>query len=103
MTQVLRGASFTADREQRLTLSRWWDRDLPWATICMANPSDADHRRDDPTVRRFVELTMALGFGGFHVVNFDPKVATDPREFRDWWIQNRRDSGSRFSSGAGWG
>lgn len=46
----------------------------------LANPSTADGRVDDPTVRRCVGFARAAGCGGVLVVNLWGWRATDPRE-----------------------
>lgn len=63
-----RTASFSRDRRYRYALGRRWG-DGPTLTWVMLNPSMADHRRDDPTIRRCIRFSQAWGFGGLRVVN----------------------------------
>jgi hypothetical protein len=46
----------------------------------MLNPSTADERRDDPTIRRCTGFARSLGYGGIHVVNLFAFRARHPRQ-----------------------
>jgi hypothetical protein len=48
----------------------------------MLNPSVADERRDDPTIRKCVGFTKRMGLDSFVVVNLYAFRATDPGELR---------------------
>lgn len=63
----------------RYSLVRAWDEGLPRACFCLLNPSTADGRHDDPTLRRCVGFARAWGFGSVEVVNAFALRATDPR------------------------
>ena len=76
------GATFSADRRYRYRLWRRWDRSRPVVAFVMLNPSTADARNDDPTIRRCVGFARAWGYGGIEVVNLFAYRATDPRELR---------------------
>ncbi|MEX2217960.1 MAG: DUF1643 domain-containing protein [Phycisphaerales bacterium] len=52
----------------RYRLSRRWAQG-PSALWIMLNPSTADDRRDDPTIRRCIGFSRAWGFGAMEVVN----------------------------------
>jgi hypothetical protein len=42
------------------------------------NPSIADHRQDDPTIRRCVGFAKGFGYGGFEMLNVFGFRSTDP-------------------------
>lgn len=68
-TPICRGASFDRTRRYRYRLTRLWDAARPTLGVIMLNPSTADARRDDPTIRRCMGLARAWGYGGIEVVN----------------------------------
>jgi hypothetical protein len=47
-----KGAVFTEERTHRLYLWRRWHEQRAWLMFIGLNPSTADERLDDPTVRR---------------------------------------------------
>lgn len=81
----------------RWSLSRIWGRSdgliLPWI---MLNPSTADARVDDPTLRRIIGFSWRWGFDGLLVVNLFPLRTSKPAELREWlrWDE-RQDWGAR--------
>ncbi|MEE8171109.1 MAG: DUF1643 domain-containing protein [Phycisphaerae bacterium] len=64
-----RGALFDDSRRYRYRLWRVWDAARPIAAFVMLNPSTADARRDDPTIRRCIGFARRWGFGALDVVN----------------------------------
>lgn len=64
----------------RYLLRRTWDATKPRALFVMLNPSTADARVDDPTIRSCVRLLDALGHGSLEVVNLFAWRATEPDE-----------------------
>lgn len=74
------GATLSACGAYRYYLWRQWDATLPTALFVMLNPSTADERRDDPTIRRCVAFARALDCGRLEVVNLYALRATDPRK-----------------------
>lgn len=74
------GAIF--DGPYRYLLWRRWEASAAGVLFVMLNPSTADARRDDPTIRRCIGFARAWGFGGVEVVNLFAWRATLPRELR---------------------
>lgn len=72
------GATFSADRKYRTRLHRTWDASKPLMVVVLLNPSIADESRLDPTLTRVKGFAMALGYGGFVVLNLFAIVGTDP-------------------------
>lgn len=96
-------AIISDDGVYRYLLTRWWGdlltqpeaaRILP---IAMLNPSKADAKLDDPTVRKCIGFASRLGYSGIGIVNKYAFRATDPSELEhaadpvgednDFWIQ----------------
>lgn len=61
-------------------LGPMWPAPCRWLTWVMLNPSTADAKKDDPTIRKVRGFTERLGYDGFIVVNRYAWRATDPRE-----------------------
>lgn len=66
---MYRGALFDATGRYRYRLWRTWDSALPRVAFVMLNPSTADHREDDPTIRRCIGFARQWGYGSLGVVN----------------------------------
>jgi hypothetical protein len=64
----------------RYLLRRVWDYTKIRALIIMLNPSTADARINDATIKACIRLCKALGYGGFEVVNLYAIRKTDPAE-----------------------
>ena len=79
-TAVTGGALFSRDRRYRYRLWRSWDPDGARVAFVMLNPSTADDRRDDPTIRRCVGFARSWGFGSLDVVNLFGYRATFPAD-----------------------
>lgn len=84
--EINRLATFSECGELRFMLSRSWGRG-PHVCFIGHNPSTADARVDDPTVRRLMHFARAWGFTGLVVVNVYPKRSSTPgvaQEWADW-------------------
>ena len=71
-------ARFDPSGRYRFRLTRCWNPGAPVVAFVMLNPSTADARRLDPTVRRCVGFARTWGFGGLEVVNLFALRATHP-------------------------
>lgn len=81
-TNVRRDAVISECGQYRYWLSRHWDDTLRPACFVMLNPSTADARQDDPTIRRCVSFARSWGAGGVVVVNLFAFRSTDPSGLR---------------------
>ncbi|MFV0446341.1 MAG: DUF1643 domain-containing protein [Planctomycetaceae bacterium] len=81
-TDHCKKATFSRWRFYRYTLTRIWGYNSRFVTFIGLNPSTADERDDDPTIRRFINFANAWGYDGLKVVNLFALRATDPRELR---------------------
>lgn len=76
-----RSAEFSSDRVYRYVLRIRWDADLnkPNVLFIGLNPSTADEKVDDPTLRRCKGFAKQWGFGGLIMTNLFAFRSTDPR------------------------
>jgi hypothetical protein len=58
LDQIKKSARISKCGKYRWTLARKWG-DGKQACWLMLNPSTADHRKDDPTIRRVIHFTAA--------------------------------------------
>lgn len=63
----------------RYKLSRQWGYDGYFLPIVMLNPSTADHRVDDPTIKRCMSFADREGFIGITVYNLFAYRSTNPK------------------------
>lgn len=74
------GAIFSPCALYRYLLWRQWTPALPWIVFVMLNPSNADAKKTDPTLRLCIRIARAWGFGGLWIVNMYGYVTANPRE-----------------------
>jgi len=79
---VVSSASLDRTRRYRYHLRREWQPSARRVTFIMLNPSTADARVLDPTIRRCVGFARAWGFGGVDVVNLFAWRSTRPEALR---------------------
>lgn len=92
-----RDANFSRCRQYRYALWRQWADGDDFVLIVGLNPSTADHRQDDPTIRRCIGFARDWGYSGLCVANLfawratypeDLKAATDPvGPANDRWLR----------------
>src|SRR5690242_6108456 len=71
---------FSDCRAYRYTLWREWDIfDKNYVMFVGLNPSTADERVDDPTIRRCIDFAKRWGYGALCMTNLFAYRATDPR------------------------
>ncbi len=66
---VTRGAVMSPCETYRYKLWRIWDTQKPAVLFIMLNPSTADGKEDDATVRRCINFAKAWGYGGLYIGN----------------------------------
>jgi hypothetical protein len=76
------GATFDESGIYRYLLWRVWDWCLPRVGFILLNPSTADERYDDQTIRRCMGFARSWGYGGIEVANLFALRATSPRLLR---------------------
>lgn len=76
------GAVFSPCRSYRYALWRTWDETRPRIFFVGLNPSRADERSDDPTLRRCVGFARSWEFGGLLVGNLFAWRTPDPARLR---------------------
>ena len=72
------GAEFSPDKKYRFALWRIWHDDKPLVMFIGLNPSTANERKDDPTIRRVTRFAYDWGYGGFFMMNLFPFVTPYP-------------------------
>lgn len=97
----------------RWWLRRSWQPAAPALLFIGLNPSRADARHDDPTLRRLLGYARAWGFGSLEVLNLFARVACTPQLLRraadpvglrnDAWIRHRLGCRPEAVVWIGWG
>jgi len=95
---MIRSAIFSRNKVYRFVLEREWDDSLPKVMIIGLNPSTADAKIDDPTIRKCIRMSSNWGYGGMVMVNLFAYRATDPKDLykapkpvgsrNTWYIRN---------------
>lgn len=78
------GAEFSDCKQYRYALWRQWDWQ-GYANQVMfigLNPSTADEKKDDPTIRRCIRFAKDWGYGGLIMMNAYAFRATDPKDMK---------------------
>ena len=77
-----RGAVFSPCRRYRYALHRVWEPASGVAMFVGLNPSTADEKADDPTIRRCIAFARAWGYGALCMTNLFAYRATDPADMK---------------------
>ena len=80
---VNKNATFSDCRKYRYALSRTWDSKKKTILFIGLNPSTADEKIDDPTIRRCINYAQNWGYGSFLMVNLFAYRATIPTELKN--------------------
>lgn len=82
LRKMISGASISENKRYRWFLWRIWDGSLPGVVFIMLNPSTADGKINDQTIRKCIGFAERWGCGAIYVVNLFAYRATDPDELR---------------------
>ncbi|MBC8277113.1 MAG: DUF1643 domain-containing protein [FCB group bacterium] len=83
MTITLKsGATFSDCRKYRYALWRIWDDRAPKVMFIGLNPSTADEKTDDGTIRQCIGFAKRWGFGGVYMLNIFAFKATHPENLK---------------------
>ena len=77
---VTRWARFSEDGIYRYKLGRVWDEQKPMILWVMLNPSTADAKTNDPTIRRCAGFSKEWDYGGMMVGNLFAWRETNPKK-----------------------
>ena len=83
VTRPSGGALFSPDRRYRYRLWRVWGDGNRRVVFVGLNPSKADERSDDPTIRKCIGFAKRWGYGALDMVNLFALVSTSPRGLLD--------------------
>ncbi len=75
-------AYFSDCGQYRYMLTRDWAHEKGTAVFIMLNPSTADEKEDDPTIRRCIGFAKRWGYGRIEVVNLFAWRATNPADLK---------------------
>lgn len=77
-----KAAFLSSNGKYRFWLTRVWDESKSLCGWIMLNPSTADHKEDDATIRRCINFSKGFGYGGMIVVNLFAFRAKDKSELK---------------------
>lgn len=81
LSDTIKGAILSDCQRYRYMLQRYIKPPLApyrWVAWVLCNPSTADHKHDDATVRRAWAFTQSWGYNGMMFVNTNPHRSTNP-------------------------
>jgi hypothetical protein len=106
-------ATFSPCGQYRWWLERVWEPAAPRLIFIGLNPSRADGRRDDPTLRRLLGFARGWGYGSLEVLNLFARISPSPAVLRraadpvgaetDAWIRARLLAHPQAPIWLGWG
>lgn len=79
---ILRTAVFDETGRYRYRLHQRWGKEIAECLFVMLNPSKADHKIDDPTIRKCRGFAQQWGMGGMYIGNLFAYRATKPSDMR---------------------
>ncbi|MEB3352768.1 MAG: DUF1643 domain-containing protein [Cyanobacteriota bacterium] len=110
---ALGAVAFSPCGRYRWWLQRLWAPERPCLFFIGLNPSRADGRRDDPTLRRLLGFADRWGYGSLEVLNLFSRISASPLLLRraadpvgsetDAWIRSRLSAQPQAPLWLGWG
>jgi len=104
-------AAFSPCGRYRWWLQRVWEPQGPVLLFVGLNPSRADGRRDDPTLRRLLGFARQWGYGALKVVNLFACISANPALLKraadpvgrgnDGWLLTAAQGGAGFGGFGG--
>jgi len=73
------GAMLSDDKRYRWKLWRFWGEEQKHIAFIGLNPSTADEKDDDPTIRRCIGFAKKWGYSGIFMLNLFGLRSTDPK------------------------
>jgi hypothetical protein len=74
------GAEFSKDKIYRYALWRIWDSNKPLLMLIGLNPSRANEKYDDPTIRKVIKFAKGWTYGGIYMMNLFAFITPYPNE-----------------------
>ena len=74
---MIRGA--IKDDKNRYQLWRIWNNNKPLILFILLNPSTADDKNDDKTVKKLIGFTKKYDYGGFYIGNLFSYISPSPQ------------------------
>ena len=65
-------------KKNRYELWRIWNNQKPLILFILLNPSTADDKNDDKTVKKLIGFTKKYDFGGFYIGNLFSYISSSP-------------------------
>lgn len=72
------GAVFSEDKKYRYVLWRKWKSHLPTVAYIGLNPSTANEKENDNTIKKLIKITDNNGYGGFYMLNLFGIISSEP-------------------------
>ena len=82
MSFIYKNATISDCRKYRYSLSRTWDDKKNTVLFIALNPSTANERNDDPTIRKCINYANKWGYGSLLVANLFAYRTTKPTKLR---------------------
>lgn len=98
---MIRSAEISNDKKYRWTLYRDWRDEMPMlqkkqneCVFVGLNPSTADGKKDDNTIRLLISFCKRWEMTGFYIVNVYPFRSTNPVFLKQWFEHDKTAAGA---------